>query len=87
MPKKQKSGLYRTKIKIGVNPDGTDMFKYISGRTKAELEAERRRVVEYFIEGKKSAPDRQFGAVAKDWFAALQKKVAREEKSIGTLDS
>ena len=87
MPKKQKSGLYRTKIKIGVNPDGTDMLKYISGRTKAELEAERRRVVEYFIEGKKSAPDRQFGAVAQDWFATLQKKVDREEKSIGTLDS
>ena len=87
MPKKQKSGLYRTKIKIGVNPDGTDMLKYISGHTKAELEAERRRVVEYFIEGKKTAPDRQFGAVAKDWFAALQKKVDREEKSIGTLES
>ena len=87
MPKKQKSGLYRTKVKIGVKPDGTDLVKYISGRTKAELEAERRRVVEYFIEGKKTAPDRQFGALAKDWFTALQKKVDRGEKGIGTLES
>ena len=87
MPKKQKSGLYRTKVKIGVKPDGTDLVKYISGRTKAELEAERRRVVEYFIEGNTAPSDRQFGAVAQEWFAGLQREVEREEKSFGTLDS
>lgn len=87
MPKKQKSGLYRTKVKIGVKPDGTDLVKYISGRTKTELEAERRRVVEYFIEGNQTVSDRQFGLVAQEWFAALQRKVEREEKTEGTLDS
>lgn len=87
MPKKQKSGLYRTKVKIGVKPDGTDLVKYISGRTKAELEAERRRVVEYYIEGNQTVSDRQFGLVAQEWFATLQRKVEREEKTEGTLDS
>lgn len=87
MPKKQKSGLYRARTKIGVNPDGTDIYKYISGRTKAELESERRRVVEEYITGKQTASDRQFGAVAREWFAALDKKVQREEKSLGTLES
>lgn len=87
MAKKQKSGLYRTKVKIGVNPDGSGMIKWISGRTKSELEAERRRVVEYFIEGKRTASDRQFGALAQQWFAALEKVVARNEKSDATLES
>ena len=38
MPKKQKSGLYRTKIKIGVDAQGRDINKWVSGRTMAELE-------------------------------------------------
>lgn len=87
MPKKQKDGRYRARMKIGVTPDGKDIYKYIAGRTKAELEAERRRVEEEYITGKRTVSDRQFGAVAQDWFAALRKKVEREEKSIGTLES
>ena len=48
MAKKQKSGLYRTKIKIGVGPDGKDINKWVSGRTRAELEDAKRAVVEKY---------------------------------------
>ena len=73
MPKKQKSGLYRTKIKIGVGPDGKDIVKWISGRTKAELEAARREVVAYYIDGVNTNRDMLFGRyVAESWFPARQ---------------
>ena len=87
MPKKQKSGLYRARIKVGVKPDGSDDYKYISGKTKKELEDARRQVVEYFIEGKKTAADRRFGLCAQDWFARLEEKVGKGKKSLSTLDS
>ena len=38
MAKKQSNGLYRTKVKIGVDPDGNDIVKWVSGKTKKELE-------------------------------------------------
>ena len=68
MPKKQKSGLYRTKIKVGVGPDGKDIVKWISGRTKAELEAARREVVAYYIEGTGARGDKLFGEYAIEWY-------------------
>ena len=87
MAKKQKSGLYRARVKVGIKPDGTDLYKYVSGKTKSALEAERRRVVEYFLEGKKNVPDRQFGACAQDWFDKLKASVAKGNKSQSTMDS
>ncbi len=68
MAKKQKSGLYRTKIKIGVDADGKAIVKYISGSTKAELEAERKKVVERYITGTGLEDDRVFGAYAVEWY-------------------
>lgn len=49
MPTKQKSGLYRTKIKVGVDADGKSIFKYISGRTRRELEDARREVEKKYL--------------------------------------
>ena len=51
MPKKQKSGLYRTKIKIGVDAQGKDINKWVSGRTKAELETAKQEARAYYIDG------------------------------------
>lgn len=68
MAKKQKSGYYRTKVKIGVDADGRDMFKYVSGKTRAELEDNRRKAVEYFIMGTGLEDDRLFGDYATEWF-------------------
>lgn len=68
MIKKQKSGLYRARILIGVDTDGKDIYKYISGRTKKELEQHRQEAIEHFIEGKAANADRFFGEYAKQWY-------------------
>lgn len=87
MARKQKSGLYRGRVKIGVNPDGTDMYKYISARTQKELEAERRRVMDFYVGGNKPVPDRQFGACAREWFKQMEAKAGKDKVSVGTLES
>ena len=68
MAKKQKSGLYRTKIKIGVDADGRDIVKWISGKTKRELEEARQQVIDIYIMGTVAAEDRLFGDYASEWY-------------------
>lgn len=68
MPKKQKSGLYRTKVKIGVDVTGKDIFKYVSGRTKKELEDAKREVIAHYISGETTASDCLFGEFAVKWY-------------------
>lgn len=71
--KKQKSGLYRARVKIGVGPDGKDIYKYVSGRTKAELQAAREAAVAYYITGDALEEDRLFGDYATEWFEIRKK--------------
>lgn len=68
MPTKQKSGMYRARILIGVDADGKDIYKYISGRTKKELEQHRQQAVAYYIDGTALAKDQLFGEYAVSWF-------------------
>lgn len=68
MATKQKSGLYRTKIKIGVDENGKDIVKWISGKTKRELEEARRQAEEYYITGTGLLEDRLFGDYAAEWY-------------------
>lgn len=68
MPKKQKSGLYRTKIKIGVDAEGRDIVKWISAKTRRELEEEKQRVRQYYINGADRPADRLFGEYAIEWY-------------------
>jgi integrase len=67
MAKKQKSGLYRSKVTIGKNADGKPIYKYISGTTKKELESERQRVIAYYVTGTGTS-DQLFGEYAQKWF-------------------
>lgn len=68
MPKKQKSGLYRSKVKIGVDASGKDINKWISGSTKAELERARQDIIRHYILGVSAQADRLFGDYAVEWF-------------------
>lgn len=68
MAKKQKNGLYRTKVKIGVDAEGKDVVKWISAKTKRELEERRRAVVEIYVEGRQPQQDVLFGVYVKEWF-------------------
>ena len=70
MAKKQKSGLYRTKVKIGVDANGKDINKWISGSTKAELERSRQEVVKYYILGEGVQKNAVFGEYVQKWFSA-----------------
>lgn len=70
--KKQKSGLYRTKIKIGTLPDGKPLYKWLSSTTRAGLEEEKRRARAFYIDGTASAEDRLFGAYAREWFEVVK---------------
>lgn len=65
MPRKK---LYRSKVKIGVGPDGKPINKWIQGRTRAELRQAREAVIARFITGEALAPDRLFGDYAAEWF-------------------
>lgn len=68
MAKKQKSGLYRSKVRIGVDAEGKEIVKYISGKTKRELEQARQEVERYYIHGTGTEADRLFGVYAQEWY-------------------
>jgi integrase len=72
MPKKQQDGRYRTKVKIGVDQHGKDIVKYVSGRTKAELETECKRIKAYYIDGSIGQQDKLFGTYAVEWYKAYK---------------
>lgn len=70
--KKQKSGLYRTRIKVGDDPTGKSIYKYVSGKTKKELEENKQAAIEKHLTGK--APDKMlFGTYALQWFEIRKK--------------
>lgn len=68
MPSKQKSGLYRTKVVIGHDPDGKPINKWISASTKRELEDKRRQVVDQYINGNRTYENMLFGEYAVQWY-------------------
>ena len=63
-----KKKLYRSKVKIGVDPSGKDVVKYIQGRTRAELKQAREAVIARYITGEALSVDRLFGDYAAEWF-------------------
>lgn len=75
MAKKQESGLYRTKVKIGVDAQGKVLYKWISGKTKKELEEERQRVIAHYTTGDGMQQDQLFGVYAQKWFKAKKIKI------------
>ncbi|MCQ2317081.1 MAG: site-specific integrase, partial [Bacteroidales bacterium] len=66
--KKQKSGLYRTSVTIGTGPDGKPIKKYISGRTKHNLETARQAVVDQYIKHTALTTDTLIGPYAIRWY-------------------
>lgn len=81
MATKQKSGLYRTKVKIGVDQNGKDIVKWISGKTKKELEKARQEAIAYYIDGTGMAADKLFGEYAVGWFNE-RKKIGLSASSV-----
>lgn len=80
MPTKQKSGLYRGQVKIGVKPDGTDEIKYVSARTVRELEEAKEKVRQYYLTGIVRPKDQRFGDFAIEWYTVHKKPMIKERQ-------
>ncbi len=66
---KQKDGRYRAKITVGKDADGKSVIKYVSGRTKKELEAAKAAAREKYITGASAAPEGVlFERYALNWY-------------------
>lgn len=72
MPKKQKSGLYRTKVKVGTDQTGKPIVKWVSGKTQKELEDAKREVIAHYVEGRAAMSDRLLGDYAVQWFNVVK---------------
>ena len=69
MATKQSDGRYRAKITVGHDSNGKAIVKYVSGRTKKELEAAKEEARRTYV-GNAVLVDREilFGAFASQWF-------------------
>lgn len=77
MATKQKSGLYRARVKIGVDETGNDVYKYVSGKTQRDLKRAKEDAIRYYITGEAPYDDRLFGEYAQEWYRLrLQPKVS-----------
>lgn len=63
--KKQKDGRYRAKIAVGENADGSTRYKYLSARTRKELEDKKRRALADYRDGISEEDGR--GMSASEW--------------------
>ena len=72
--KKQKDGRYRTKVTVGHDSTGKAVVKWVSGRTKKELEAAKAEAVQYYVAGV-TAKQRSvlFEAYAIEWYEVHKK--------------
>lgn len=69
---KQSDGRYRAKVTVG-RADGKSIVKYVSGRTKKELEAAKEAVKQEYITGRSTPENAVFGAYAVQWYEIYKK--------------
>ncbi len=70
---KQKDGRYRAKITVGRDADGNQIVKYVSGRTKKELEAAKAELKKRYVGGIEVQREVTFGEYAKEWYEIYKK--------------
>lgn len=76
---KQKSGLYRTKVVIGHDRDGKPVTKYISGKTKKELEENRQEILRHYATGTQEAQrEVLFSTYLSEWYELFKKPLISE---------
>jgi integrase len=69
---KQSDGRYRAKVTVG-RADGKSIVKYVSGRTRKELEAAKEAVKQEYITGRSTPENAVFGAYAVQWYEIYKK--------------
>ncbi|MCL2810406.1 MAG: site-specific integrase [Clostridia bacterium] len=83
MPKKQSDGRYRAKITIGATADGKPIVKYVSGRTRRELEEAKQTARAHFIDGAVNVQDKLFAEYAVAWYRAKKEPHLSEPSRVG----
>ena len=78
--RKQKDGRYRAKVTIGVDGLGKTITKYVSGRTKRELEQAKADVREKYIAG---IDEKAQTIMALDWILIFFNFFAQKKRPFG----
>ena len=70
----KKSKRYRAKVTVGHDADGQPVTKYVSGRTKKELEANKAEALRYYVHGDAAIKkDVTFDAFAREWYETYKR--------------
>lgn len=80
---RQSDGRYRAKVTVGKDMNGDSVIKYVSGRTKKELEAAKEAVKQEFITGRTAQKDALFGPYAIQWYNVYKKPNIKESAQSG----
>lgn len=75
---KQQDGRYRAKVTVGKDANGKSVVKYVSGRTKKELEAAKEAVRQEYITGYSAPKAALFGPYALQWYNTYKKPNIKE---------
>ena len=78
MPTKQKNGLYRAKVRIGVDQDGKEIVKYASAKTMKQLEKEKATIISTYLDGSRECEDCLFQVYVSQWYNTSKKPFIRE---------
>lgn len=70
---RQSDGRYRAKVTVGKDMNGGSVIKYVSGRTKKELEAAKEAIRQEYITGRNTPENAMFGAYAIQWYNTYKK--------------
>ena len=80
---RQSDGRYRAKVTVGKDMNGGSVIKYVSGRTKKDLEAAKEAVKQEFITGRTAQKDALFGPYAIQWYNVYKKPNIKESAQSG----
>lgn len=67
---RQSDGRYRAKVTVG-----NGIVKYVSGRTKKELEAAKEAIRQEYITGRNTPENAMFGAYAIQWYNTYKSRI------------
>ena len=68
MAKKTPSGKYRGRVQIGVDKDGKPISKYVSAKTRRELEQKKEYIRHHYVDGHPIREDLPFYQYAEEWY-------------------
>lgn len=68
MAEKTPSGKYRGRVQIGVDKDGKPISKYVSAKTRRELEQKKEYIRHHYVDGHPIREDLPFYQYAEEWY-------------------